>query len=429
MASLTQDNSGTWRIRFRVSGIQAYRSLQTTSYSDALRAQDNVEEILRDLKFGRREIPHDVDPVEWVMSSGKKTGGEQPTSAWTLSTAIKKYFDSIPEGAKEPGTLKMEGYHCETLERILGKTTRLRAITQADLQNYVATRSREAGKGDKKISPQTISKELMTLRQIWKNAKAAGAVSHDIPSTHLKLPKSRSKPPFQTWEQIQRQVDALESESAKKDLWDSLFLREYEIQELLAHFEAKATMPWVHPAVAFAAFTGARRSEVFRALVSDVDFEHQRVRLREKKRKKDVDFSFRFVVLHPTLAGYLDAWIRVKPGSSKLFVNPGGLEVTVDQTNHHFNHPLTDTKWSVVRGWHVLRHSFASICASKGIRERTISEWLGHETEEMKARYQHLFPEQVHAEMQLLFDMKRPGAEAGGCSTPGQSGRRQPRHP
>ena len=31
-------------------------------------------------------------------------------------------------------------------------------------------------------------------------------------------------------------------------------------------------MPWIHPLFCFAAHTGARRSEILRALVADVDF-------------------------------------------------------------------------------------------------------------------------------------------------------------
>ena len=38
--------------------------------------------------------------------------------------------------------------------------------------------------------------------------------------------------------------------------------------------------------------------------------------------------------------------------------------------------------WSVLRGYHVLRHSFISACASKGIDQRLLDEWVGHQTDE-----------------------------------------------
>ena len=44
-------------------------------------------------------------------------------------------------------------------------------------------------------------------------------------------------------------------------------------------------------------------------------------------------------------------------------------------------------------GWHALRHSFASICASRGVDQRLINAWMGHQTLEQQKRYQHLFPQ------------------------------------
>lgn len=49
-------------------------------------------------------------------------------------------------------------------------------------------------------------------------------------------------------------------------------------------------------------------------------------------------------------------------------------------------------KWNVLRGFHVFRHSLASIMASKGKDQRVIDAILGHTTEEMTRRYRHLFP-------------------------------------
>jgi integrase len=60
---------------------------------------------------------------------------------------------------------------------------------------------------------------------------------------------------------------------------------------------------------------------------------------------------------------------------------------------------LRGTRWEVIRGWHVFRHSYASINACRGVDQRVIDADLGHQTEEMRKRYQHLFPkyrQQVH---------------------------------
>ena len=53
---------------------------------------------------------------------------------------------------------------------------------------------------------------------------------------------------------------------------------------------------------------------------------------------------------------------------------------------------LAGPKWEVVRARHVLRHSFISACASRGVDQRPIDERVGHTTEEMRRRYRHLYP-------------------------------------
>jgi site-specific recombinase XerD len=57
----------------------------------------------------------------------------------------------------------------------------------------------------------------------------------------------------------------------------------------------------------------------------------------------------------------------------------------------------------VLRGWHVLRHSFASNAALKGVDQRMINSWLGHQTEEMVQRYRHLYPDQERQAISAVF--------------------------
>jgi integrase len=66
--------------------------------------------------------------------------------------------------------------------------------------------------------------------------------------------------------------------------------------------------------------------------------------------------------------------------------------ITHDEAHDHFKRVVRGSKWEVLRGYHVLRHSFISACASKGIDQRLIDEWTGHATEEQRKRYRHLYP-------------------------------------
>ena len=65
--------------------------------------------------------------------------------------------------------------------------------------------------------------------------------------------------------------------------------------------------------------------------------------------------------------------------------------------DHRFETALRGTRWAAVRGFHVLRHSFASVLASKGVDQRVINALMGHETDAMAARYRHLFPQTLRS--------------------------------
>ena len=51
------------------------------------------------------------------------------------------------------------------------------------------------------------------------------------------------------------------------------------------------------------------------------------------------------------------------------------------------------SRWNVLRGFYVLRHSFASNPARHGVEQDKIDELMGHKTEEQRRRYRHLLPE------------------------------------
>jgi integrase len=73
---------------------------------------------------------------------------------------------------------------------------------------------------------------------------------------------------------------------------------------------------------------------------------------------------------------------------------PAPEPITEDEALDHLRRSLRGSRWAVIKGWHVARHSFASNCASRGIDQRLIDRWMGHTTDEMRRRYQHLIPNQ-----------------------------------
>ena len=76
--------------------------------------------------------------------------------------------------------------------------------------------------------------------------------------------------------------------------------------------------------------------------------------------------------------------------------------LTCDQARDQFRRTFAKSKWEKVKGFHVLRYSFASNLASKGVDQRIIDLWMGHQTEEMRLRYRHLLPTMRRSAIELL---------------------------
>ena len=230
----------------------------------------------------------------------------------------------------------------------------------------------------------------------------------------MKYPKEEEKPSFQTWEEIERKIarGGL-SEAEQAELWECVFLTLPEIDELLAFVKQSGRWPFVYPMFVFAAHTGARRSEMVRSEIDDFDFEGGTVLIREKKRVRG-KLSTRRVPLSPLLVEAMRHWFDNHPGGRYTFclncrlprgkkTREIGTPITRDEAHDHFKRTLAGSKWEKLRGWHVFRHSFCSNCAAKGIDQRVINAWVGHQTEEMVRRYRHLIPNQQQEAIRLVF--------------------------
>lgn len=302
--------------------------------------------------------------------------------------------------------------HERHLKRLLGDRFAVQNLTLEDLQSYVANRSKEkATKGT--VGSSTINKELVTFRTAWGWATDRKMLSGDFPRKGIRLPKAKELPPFQTWEQIEQQV----KQGASTDLWDALYLDMGRITKLLRDVKRYAEYPFIHPMFACAAYTGARRSELMRSQRSDIDFDAMVMTLREKKRVRG-QLTTRRVLISAPLKTILSGWLKVHPGGPHTFCHheaviersrktkdrqDGPIALTGNEAACHFRQTLDDSKWEVLKGWHCLRHSFISNCASKGIDQRMTDEWVGHTTDAMRRRYRHLFPSSQQDAIKQLF--------------------------
>jgi integrase len=428
MASL-QQRSGTYRVIFRFHGKQHFVMIGKVSPQEAEAKAAQVEYLLMRLRQGLIELPPGIGIAEFVQHDAKPPAPATPASAsrtvLTLGTLRDRFLATQATG-REKNTLYTARIHFNHLVATLGERFPLPGLNQAELQRHVERRARLG------ISAVTIRKEISTLRTAWHWAVQTGLLSGDCPNKGLVYPKDDELPPYQTREEIERQVAAGgRTPSEIEELWDALYLRPPEIAELLEHVRTHARHAWIFPLACVAGHTGARRSELIRMLVADVDFAGGSVVIRERKRVKGKR-STRRAPLTPLLTDALQAWLAVHPGGSSLFCQSGEVArskkrsrttghqngnerattlkgrqatvtrrsstlgpspLTVGEIHDHFKRTLAGSKWDVVRGLHTLRHSVASCLAAAGVDQRIIDDMLGHVSEEMRRRYRHLTPQ------------------------------------
>jgi integrase len=92
---------------------------------------------------------------------------------------------------------------------------------------------------------------------------------------------------------------------------------------------------------------------------------------------------------------------------------PPPSALSKQEAHDHFKRTLDDwyndkgekveSKWKVLKGWHVLRHSFISACASARVDQRFIDDWVGHSTEQQRKRYRHLYPSTQEEAIAAVF--------------------------
>jgi integrase len=444
-ATLRKNRFGIYQVRFRFGGSQYERSLGTDSRPEARDRLGAIRMALRHLQEGLLQVPEGVDVVDFILSGGKHKSPESAPAvpatrkkALTLGQAGERYLASFPMGGKESETLTTERIHFRHLTRILGVNQSLASLTRNDLQRFVNQRAGEQGRRGT-VQRKTIKMELDTFRQIWDWAVDEGEVAGLCPMMSkqerkkklaVRLPRGRTRETFKTWDEIQAILAVGVTPEREDALWECLFLDGRRIAELLAYVKQVARHPWIFPMFAFAAYTGARISEICRAQVEDVRFTPGKVLLREKKRSQEADTT-REVPLAPELAAALREWLAMHPGGPSLFCKPAHLQklnqalvpLTRVVAEKHFKLTLKGSRWARLHGWHLFRHSFASNLARSGrVSQAYIDELLGHQTEEMRRRYRHLFPEQIQGAVRVLSELYRDPVDSPPSASPSSAG-------
>ena len=114
--------------------------------------------------------------------------------------------------------------------------------------------------------------------------------------------------------------------------------------------------------------------------VDDVDFEAGSAVIRERKKSRG-HRTTRRVPISGFLKTVLQSWLKQHPGGQMLFCWNKGPEEQLTPLNpimayEQFRRLVRGSKWDVMKGWHVLRHSFISICVAESVDQRVLQSWV-----------------------------------------------------
>jgi integrase len=282
------------------------------------------------------EVPPGVAIADFILFDGKPP--VDPALAarkqTTLGELADAYLETHGNGAIESNTLATARIHLAHIQATLGKRFLLSGLTLGRLQDHIKRRQDD-------VSPVTIKKELDTFRSAWNWGLRMKWVDQPFPSSGLVYPKTDEKLPFMTTAEIKRRVRAGGDEAS---LWECLYLDAKEIKALLAHVKSRRAPAWVYPMVAAAAYTGARRSELIRARLEDIDLKANVFTLREKKRARGSRTTRRVPISGP-LAATLKEWLARRPAGPHLFAIGDGT-LSVQAVQKALGRVLGDSRWS-----------------------------------------------------------------------------------
>lgn len=392
MASL-QRKADSWYCQFMYQGKRHTYTLGKVEDSEAESTAAKIDYILMRIRQRLLAVPAGMDIITFIEHDGKPPALKGPAALRTLLSELREcYLKTFGNGALEKNTLYTAGIHLNHLAKTLGDAFPLPTLMLADLQRHVERRRKD-------VVGNTIKKEIDTLRAAWNWACHMGLTQGPFPNAGLVYPKGDDKLPFMTSNEIERRIKA---GGDPDELWECLYLTHVEIAQLLDHVESRKISPWIYPAMTLAAHTGARRSEMMRMCADDIDLPGKSITIREKKRVKGRRTTRR-VPLSARLVEVLTHWLKQREDTNVVF-GTGARMLSPQATQKGIERAVKGSKWKMMRGWHVLRHSFISALASRGVDQRIIDDFVGHQTEEQRRRYRHLHPSTQHEAIRAVFD-------------------------
>lgn len=356
-----------------------------------------------------RTTPSIVEDAVAAANLPDYAGGRQSVSHWGERWLAFKH------PLLKPNTYRSYAAIWESSVKSKWGARRINAITTGDVQDWIAELQRSGKK------PPTIKHHVWVLGQVFAYAARSRALTYN-PVREVQLPTNRSvgrlpyAPHFLTAEEVEQIADYLTAASPDAP-WGSL--------------------------VRFMVWTGLRTGEVAGLNIGDVDLLRRSVTVRRTRSVRGGVWTehtpksgrSRVVPLMPWVVDDLEAlpsvhphpndptaplWPGSRPGAA------GGSPKSADQRSGSVDFSSPWEAGTFLRRrfrpavlaldigptrLHDLRHTFASLCASRGVPSQQVADWLGHANDVITRQiYTHLFDADSVAHADRLAAGGRPTA-------------------
>lgn len=347
---------------------------------------------------------------------------KRPNGSWLIDIVVWKGGDRIRIRKTTRARSKPEAQEAERKERIKLKASPVLVTSEVPLfaafaaeflRTYVAVENKHSEQQTKEAAFRNhlvpafgkLRLDAIGAMQIdgYKAKKLAEGFSPKSVNNHLTILR-RCLSVAAEWGQL-AVVPRIRWLKTKKPEFD--FLTFDEAARLLA-----AAEPEWHPMILLALRTGLRRGELLALRWTDVDLVAGKVIVRQAVYDGVIDTPKSARQREVPLS---DEVIRVLKGARHLkgeyiFCAPNGRILTKNEVRAPLRRAYTQAGLRAI-GWHVLRHTFASHLAMRGVPLKAIQELMGHATIEMTLRYSHMTAD-VRRDAVRLLDQQPKAASA-----------------
>jgi integrase len=377
-----------YRLHFSYDGKQ-YRRFLIKDKAQAYVLQNNINMRMLQFRTGLIAPPSGVSLPDFIFANAIHSPTREASFVphiTCLSQLITEYESISRPPRKSAGTCRTEKFHLNHLKKFLQHfkygDPPLESINVGLFDYYKAFRYAQG------IRTDTLKKEHSTFQVMFQMAVDHGYVKSnvvkDVKRDESQIPTHRFRTNAEVEELLRSgQYTPKEIQEIKR----FRYLTEAEIKELIALAEGK----WLHPILIVFAYTGVRRGELAELEWGDVDFAHDRLTVHSKKQSRKRQVVARSIEMQAGLVQTLKAQKEITGTNRWVFPGTDGQKIKEECLRQSFHRLVQNTKFEGL-GFHVFRHSLASNLAAKGVDQRLIDDILGHQTQEMRQRYQHLFP-------------------------------------